>query len=662
MRFLIFNYLLPFSLNLFSQQELPVFDGIVNQAEWENANFFEINYEISPGNNIPAPYPTEVFITYSETELYVGFIAYADMEKLRSSVRNRDEGFQDDNVFIGIDTYGDGRYMIGIGANPEGNQLDVKLLSSGNDDVSYDLNFESKASKHEDSYHVELKIPFSVLQFKQAPLMEWKILLYRSTFTENNRSQNINFPIDLNNPCLPCQATSTLILKDIKSKNRVNLLPYLYSGLEGTAENLKLNFDKPTATIGLSGLFDLNNTTSLEYALNPDFSQVEADVSQITANNTFAIFFRERRPYFNEGNDIIDTQLNTVYTRSINKPLLSTKMISQGEKQRFYWLSAYDKASPYLIAAENRSYFGEGQASFSNIFRYQRTYDQGTNIGFLSTNRIFKNGGYGYTVGIDGFYRFKKSYTATFEFNKSVVQEPHANWIEENDQIQEKDTRLNGEILKGNALYFSLQRNTTNWNTEIEYEHYSPHYQTPLGFVTQNSIRFLELTHGYQHFFTKENFIKQLGIYAGTAFNYNFNNLRKLLNFATGVFFQLSGNIETEISYNYTINEEFEGFIGRNMSEFEFFISYSPSETVRLGLFSQTGQSLRYDADHPEIGNQFFIGTFNNFQITPKLRFSPSFRYSQLKNRLNDSYYFSGFIARANLNYQFNPNLSFRII
>ena len=115
MRFLIFNYLLLLSLNLFSQQELPVFDGVVNQAEWENANFFEINYEISPGNNIPTPYPTEVFITYSETELYVGFIAYADMEKLRSSVRNRDEGFQDDNVFIGIDTYGDGRYMIGIG-------------------------------------------------------------------------------------------------------------------------------------------------------------------------------------------------------------------------------------------------------------------------------------------------------------------------------------------------------------------------------------------------------------------------------------------------------------------------------------------------------------------------------------------------------------------
>ena len=145
----------------------------------------------------------------------------------------------------------------------------------------------------------------------------------------------------------------------------------------------------------------------MEYALNPDFSQVEADISQININNTFAIFFQERRPYFNEGNDIIETELSTVFTRSINKPLLSTKLISQGENQRIYWLTAFDEASPYLIASENRSYFGEGKASYSNIFRYQRTYKQGTNLGFLTTNRIFKDCGYGHTFGFDGRYRFK---------------------------------------------------------------------------------------------------------------------------------------------------------------------------------------------------------------------------------------------------------------
>ena len=658
----LLSLLLLFPLFIQAQKVLPEFDGIVSPEEWEGAETFKINYEIDPGNNVPSPHLTEVFITYSETDLYVGFIAYADMANLRSSVRNRDEGYRDDNVLIGIDTYGDGRYMVSLGANPEGNQLDLKLLSTGQDDVSYDVNFDSKASKHKDSYHVELKIPFSVLQFKQAPELKWKIMLYRSTFTENNRSQNINFPIDLNNPCLPCQTPTELTLQNIKSKNRVNLLPYVYGGLEGTTPEGTLDYGKPNGTVGLSGLFDLNNITSLEYAINPDFSQVEADVSQITANNTFAIFFQERRPYFNEGNDIIETRLNTVYTRSINKPLLSTKLISQGENQRFYWLTAYDEASPYLTAGENRSYFGEGAASFSNIFRYQRTYEQGTNIGFLTTNRIFKSGGYGHTLGVDGRYRFKKSYTASFEFNKSILLEPNTDWIEETDRIRDKNTQLDGEKLNGDALYFSLQRNTKHWNTELEYEQYSPHYQTPLGFVTQNSVRFLDVFHGYQHFFEKEDFVKQLGIYVGSEINYNYDNLRKYLDFGTAMYIQLSGNIESEISYNYVINEEFEGFIGENMPEFSIFASYNPSEAVRLGVFTRVGEALRYDSDNPAVGDNFFIGTFNNFQLTPKLRISPSLRYSQLKNKEDGSLYFSGFIARSTINYQFNPNFSFRLI
>ena len=38
--------------------------------------------------------------------------AGADMEKLRSSLRNRDEGYPDDHVIVGLDPYRDGRYVI----------------------------------------------------------------------------------------------------------------------------------------------------------------------------------------------------------------------------------------------------------------------------------------------------------------------------------------------------------------------------------------------------------------------------------------------------------------------------------------------------------------------------------------------------------------------
>ena len=43
---------------------------------------------------------TKAYVLYTTSDLYVGFIASANMDTLRSSIRNRDEGFRDDNVLL----------------------------------------------------------------------------------------------------------------------------------------------------------------------------------------------------------------------------------------------------------------------------------------------------------------------------------------------------------------------------------------------------------------------------------------------------------------------------------------------------------------------------------------------------------------------------------
>lgn len=650
-----------FSLALFSQQQIPTFDGVITADEWENAQQFSIDYEINPGDNSPAPHKTEAYILYSSTDLYVGFVAYADMNNLRSSIRNRDEGFQDDNVQIGIDTYGDGRYMILLGANPEGNQIDGKLLPDNEDD--YDVNFESKASKHADSYHVELKIPFNVLPFIKQDEMKWKVVFVRTTYTDDARSQSINFKLDRDRPCFICQTPTEITLKNIVSKNRVNLLPYVFGGLSGNKDTGDFSFGKLQKNAGLSGLFDLNSVTSFEFALNPDFSQVEADVSQVNANTTFALFFPERRPYFNEGNEIINSNLNTVYTRTINDPLASTKLIHQGDKQRVYWLTAYDQASPYLIAGENGSYSGEGGKAFSNILSYQRTFDQGSYIGLLSTNRAFKEGGNGHAFGVNGLLRFAKLYSLNFEINASFIKEPKKDWIDSEDKIRGKTVALDGDKKRGNAVLIELDRNTRNWNTNFNFVSYSPEYEAPLGFVTQNSIHSAEISHSYSYFpEDKEGIIQQLQINVGSEITFNYNNLRKYFDVFNNTFIQWKGNLRTGINFIHVINEEFTGFVGRNMTEISMFNGFSPSEKVNLRAFVSLSESLRYDEDDPSVGNALFVGTFNNFQLSPKLRLSPSLRYSELRSKADRSLYFKGYIGRINANYQFNQNLSFRLI
>lgn len=656
-----FIFVLLFSATLFSQQQIPIFDGVVSPNEWKDAQQFSIDYEINPGDNSPAPHKTEVYVLYSATDMYVGFIAHADMSNLRSSIRNRDEGFQDDNVQIGIDTYGDGRYMILLGANPEGNQIDLKLLPDNEDD--YDVNFESKASKHADSYHVELKIPFNVLPFIKQDEMKWKVVFVRTTYTDDTRSQSINFKIDRDRPCFICQTPTEITLKGIQSKNRVNLLPYVFGGLSGEKAEGQLDFGKFQKNAGLSGLFDLNSVTSLEFALNPDFSQVEADVSQVNANTTFALFFPERRPYFNEGNEIINSNLNTVYTRTINDPLASTKIIHQGDKQRVYWLAAYDQASPYLIAGENESYSGAGGKAFSNILSYQRTFDQGSYIGFLSTNRIFKDGGNGHAFGVNGLLRFAKLYSLSFELNTSFIKEPNQDWIESEDIIKGKTVALDGDKKRGNAVLIELERNTRNWNTNFNFVSYSPEYEAPLGFVTQNSIHSAEISHSYSYFpEDKEGIIQQLQVNVGSEITFNYNNLRKYFDVFNNTFIQWKGNLRTGINIVHIINEEFAGFVGRNMTEISMFNGYSPSEKINLRAFVSLSESLRYDEEDPSVGNALFVGTFNNFQLTPKLSLNPSLRYSELRSSANNSLYFKGYIGRVNMNYQFNKDLSFRLI
>ena len=651
-----------FATILFAQDSPPQFDGVVNQEEWKNAQVFSLDYEIDPGDNTPAPFATKAYVLYTTSDLYVAFIASANMKTLRSSIRNRDEGFRDDNVLFGFDAYGDGRYMIALGANPEGNQIDIKVLPNG-DDENYDVNYESRASKHPDAYHVELKIPFANLQFKPQDEMKWKVVFARSTFTESARIQSINFPIDRNNPCIVCQTPAEIKLNGVKAKNRVNLLPFFFGGLSGERLSTGFNYGKPTGDIGLSGLFDLNSVSSLEFALNPDFSQVEADVSQVNANTTFALFFPERRPYFNEGNEIINTNLNTVYTRTINDPLASTKLIHQGEKQRLYWLTAYDQRSPYLIAGENASYTGEGGKAYSNILSYQRTFGNGSYVGFLSTNRFYQEGGNGQVIGINGLLRFAKLYTLNFEFNKSWILEPTADWIESQDAIKGKTVALDGERKEGDGLYFSLERNTRNWNTEFYYSQFSPHYETPLGFVNQNSIRNMELTQNYTYYpENKEGLIQQLNVNLGSEFTFNYSHLRKYFDIFSNTSIQWKGNFRTNLNLIHIVNEEFAGFVGRNLTEISTWNSYNPSETIRLGVFLSFSESIRYDEDDPAVGDSFFVGTFNNFQITPKLRLSQSLRYSQLRSKIDDSLYFKGYIARVNMNYQFNQDLSFRVI
>lgn len=173
----------------------------------------------------------------------------------------------------------------------------------------------------------------------------------------------------------------------------------------------------------------------------------------------------------------------------------------------------------------------------------------------------------------------------------------------------------------------------------------------------------MEFTQSYTYFpENKEGLIQQLNLSAGSEFTFNYNGLRKYFDLFGNSFIQWKGNFRTSINLVHIVNEEFEGFVGKNLTEFSLFNGYSPNERINLRAFVSFSESIRYDAEDPGVGNSIFVGTFNNFQLTPKLSISPSIRYTQFKIKGADSLEFKGYIGRLNTNYQFNQDLSFRLI
>ena len=129
-----------FSINSYSQKNLTlskidrsviVMDGLISEDEIENAVIKTVDYEWRPGDNTPARYQTELFLSYTSEELYVVVKAYGNPDEIRGQVRPRDqmaEGLNEDIVFLRFDPYLDSRSIFLLASNAYGSQSDICLL------------------------------------------------------------------------------------------------------------------------------------------------------------------------------------------------------------------------------------------------------------------------------------------------------------------------------------------------------------------------------------------------------------------------------------------------------------------------------------------------------------------------------------------------------
>ncbi len=674
-KFLVLLFLIPFlayaqkeySLNKISPDKIKL-DGVVNTSEWGDAIQIPLIYEQEPGNNTQAQRKTIAYLTYSDQFLYVAFISYVDPSaEVRASMRPRDNMsiWNDDMFIIRFDTFKDARNNFVLASNSLGSQFNLRMLNATMNkyDSSFNANFISVGSIAEDRYQVEWKIPFSEIPSPNGENQQWNFNLGNRYYKDGKSIDLGSQTLDRDNPCEICQTTDVLNISNIKVKKRFELLPYVSASAQGERENIddKINYDPLERRAGFGINMDFSKTTSLEVTFNPDFSQVEADVTRIDINSAVSLRYRERRPYFSRGTDIVRFSDGAFYSRSISNPSISTKLLSQNSNSRIFFLTAVDQDSPYLIASEDKSYLGQGGQSFVNVFRYQRIINDKTRIGMYSSNRFYKDGGYGNLLGIDGLFILNKKWRLNYELFKNFNQEPNKNWIDSSDKIGNRSVALNGEEFNGDALYLTFERNTEHWKSYFTYRNISPEYQTDVGFVVKNNRRWATLAHGYQNILDKKN-LRSFELGTKLDVNYTFDNNLKTISLDGEFQIETIGNTEISYTYDWDIFKNFMDIDFKDLPTSDLNIRSSPTEFFNFNISYEWGKDLAYNEEIPEKGKLKTFSIYASFQINENLNINGLLNYSELKTLDASEYYFSGNIFRLTTRYQFSNFLNLRLI
>ncbi len=651
--------------NKISENKINI-DGITDPIEWEGAIKIELDNETEPGYNIKPIVNTHGYILYSDYHVYLKFEAETK-ETVRASIRKRDDLgiFNDDVIGISIDTYRDGRNNLFIGSNAYGSQVDVRVMNALQEesryDMSFDLEYESAGSIIGNSYIVEMKIPFSSLPFPNGKNQKWKFEFFR----KYNDYQISSSKSDRDNSCVTCQFDDEVLFENIKIDKKLDLIPYITSGIEGeyNMNTDNIDYEKINSNIGISINAELSKSLSLELAINPDFSQVEADVTQIDVNSAFSLSYPEKRPFFNKGTDILklnNPDLQPFYSRSINDPAFALKLLNQGKKSRLFYLSSLDNNSPYLIAGRDRSYFGEGKKSLVNVLRYQRLLNNGSKIGFISTSRAYNGGGYGNLFGLDGLIQLTNSIRLTFDLIKNYNEEPRNDWIDTDDYFNEYSVKLDGEKFNGNGVFIGLSRNTENWRTYLGYKYIDPEYRADVGFAVKNDRKWLTFFQNYESFYEKR-FLQKIEYSIKYDMLHNFDNKLDVISLDGKISAGFKGNTEISITHDYDFVSYYLDKKYSNYASTRIGFRTSPIELISFRTNISFGKDVAYNDENPELGEEFNLRTTLSLQLNNNFSVSNLFSFSRLKEINSNEYYYRGYINRFNTKYQFSKSLGLRL-
>ncbi len=461
-------------------------DGDLTEPDWQHAKRLRQFVQMEPDTGQPMTETTEVRILYDENNIYFGFTCFdSEISKITAKEMRRDGNLWDnDHVFVLLDTYDDQRSGFFFRVNPLGAMEDVAIMDAGDSrNENWDAVWDCRTQTNEKYWTAEIGIPFSQLRFNRSDGMTWGLNVGRSLM--RNKEEGLWAPVSRAHGWRAKYRTANIGrlvgLKGIAPSRNLELLPYVLPGVS------RIEADDDTNgkfEFGFDAKYGLTSNLIADLTFNTDFAQVEADEEQVNLTR-FSLFFPEKRPFFLEGAGLFDFGIpRTSFRRPPPLLLFYSRRIGLAEGHAVPIITGgkiTGKVGPYGIGLLN--VFTDKFHTDASVTDLDDIVDEPhTNYSVLRMKRDFFSGS---TVGLIAVNKQN-----TDEYNRAggfdIAYRPADNI---NVRGLWARTFEDGVVDQRDALYFGGDWRNENLRLVGSYIDIGENFQPDVGFVRRQDVR-----------------------------------------------------------------------------------------------------------------------------------------------------------------------------
>ena len=488
-------------------------DGKILEPLWDRAAFYQIKLETYPALLEPSPVRTDVKIGRIGNDLLIGFIAFdPEPKKIQAPLRDRDSIEVDDYVGLSIDPNGKLLNTFEFYVNARGVQADwVRNRVDDTRSRDWDADWESAAHIGEFGYSVEMVIPLSEIGIPEVVPPLKRIVLFKRHYPREIRHY------------LTAVTTREVPQRESPHKKTLFVVPGITLLNDYTRDPVKDDaWEKDyKSEVHLDLGYRILPSFGIRATFNPDFLEVEADLTDFNINDPFTPLDVEKRSFFLKDIENFGTPFDLVYTRNIVDPQAGVNASGTIDEFTTGNFLVYDKDLSVIVPGNLSSEEVElDNQTTSGAFRYRYDFGPGATAGLISTVRTDGGDYYNLLGGVDFFRRFTPSnylraqwvYSGTEyseDFNEALCEQPEACTDPDDTIGLPGQTPLNEQVLRADptrtynddALQIRYKYDHRKGFFIARYMDVGEDFRGDLGYLTRVDYRLYSLSGGLNRYF-----------------------------------------------------------------------------------------------------------------------------------------------------------------